>query len=143
MASAGIPGMVGFVAEFIVYRSSILVFPIPTLLCMIGTALTAVYFLNLINRVFFGRLSDPVSNLPAIYWKDRIPSIVILALVITLGLQPNWMMRWSERTSLALGSLATEHSITSLAPLMRDGLIEIFRTPSVMPAHLSPHLPTL
>jgi len=143
MASAGIPGMVGFVAEFIIYRSSILAFPVPTLLCMIGTALTAVYFLNLINRVFFGRLSDPLSNLPAIYWKDRIPSIVILALVITLGLQPNWMLRWSERTSLALGSLATEHSTTSLAPLMRDGLIEIFRTPSVMPAHLSTHLPTL
>ncbi|MEO1148527.1 MAG: NADH-quinone oxidoreductase subunit M, partial [Cyanobacteria bacterium J06638_22] len=66
MASAGIPGMVGFIAEFIVYRSSILIFPVQTLLCMIGTALTAVYFLNLINRAFFGRLPDRFDNLPPI-----------------------------------------------------------------------------
>jgi len=103
MASAGIPGMVGFIAEFIVYRSSLPVFPVQTLLCMLGTALTAVYFLNLVNRAFFGRLPDSLADLPRIYWRDRIPSIVVVALVILFGLQPNWMLRWSEQTSLALG----------------------------------------
>ncbi|GAB4148050.1 MAG: NADH-quinone oxidoreductase subunit M [Cyanobacteria bacterium J069] len=105
MASAGIPGMVGFVAEYIVYRSSLPIFPVQTLLCMVGVGLTAVYFLNLVNRAFFGRLPDALANLPAIYWKDRIPSIVVVVLVIFLGLQPNWMTRWSELTSLSLGTL--------------------------------------
>ncbi|MFN5767163.1 MAG: NADH-quinone oxidoreductase subunit M, partial [Pseudanabaena sp.] len=45
MASAGTPGMIGFIAEFVIFRSSFAVFPIQTLLCMIGTGLTAVYFL--------------------------------------------------------------------------------------------------
>ncbi|WP_317134190.1 hypothetical protein [Leptolyngbya sp. O-77] len=116
MASAGIPGMVGFIAEYIIYRSSLLVFPIQTLLCMLGVGLTAVYFLNLINRVFFGRLPDALANLPAIYWKDRIPSIVVVVLVIFLGLQPNWMTRWSELTSLSLGTLDDRAIAAALAP---------------------------
>ena len=32
MASAGIPGMIGFIAEFIVFRSSFVIFPVQTLL---------------------------------------------------------------------------------------------------------------
>jgi len=54
MASAGIPGQ-GFISEFLVFRGSFPVFPLQTLLCMIGTGLTAVYFLLLVNRTFFGR----------------------------------------------------------------------------------------
>ncbi|NJR66557.1 MAG: NADH-quinone oxidoreductase subunit M, partial [Leptolyngbyaceae cyanobacterium CRU_2_3] len=103
MASAGIPGMVGFVAEFLVYRSSFAIFPVQTLLCMIGTGLTAVYFLMLVNKVFFGRLPEALANLPRVRWRDRIPAGVVAILVIVLGIQPNWMLRWSEQTSLALG----------------------------------------
>jgi NAD(P)H-quinone oxidoreductase subunit 4 len=103
MASAGIPGMVGFVAEFIVYRGSFPVFPVQTLLCLLGTGLTAVYFLNLINRVFFGRLPDTLANLPPVQWRDRIPSVIATLLVIALGLQPQWMTRWSEPTTTAMG----------------------------------------
>ena len=113
MASAGIPGMVGFIAEFIVYRSSILIFPVQTLLCMLGTALTAVYFLNLINRSFFGRLPDRFDNLPPILWRERIPAIAIVALIIAFGLEPSWMLRWSEQTSVALGAPFL-HSTTAL-----------------------------
>lgn len=102
MASAGIPGMMGFIAEFIVYRSSFEVFPIQTLLCMIGTGLTAVYFLILINKVFFGRLPDSLANLPPVRWQDRIPSVIVTLLIIFLGIQPSWMMRWSETTTVAL-----------------------------------------
>ena len=58
MASAGLPGMVGFISEFLVFRGSYPVFPTQTLLCMIGTGLTSVYFLLLVNRVFFGRLRN-------------------------------------------------------------------------------------
>jgi NAD(P)H-quinone oxidoreductase subunit 4 len=102
MASAGIPGMVGFIAEFVVYRGSFEVFPVQTLLCMVGTGLTAVYFLNLINRSFFGRLPDALANLPPVNWRDRIPSLVVTLLVIALGLQPGWITRWSEPTTTAM-----------------------------------------
>ncbi len=104
MASAGIPGMVGFVAEFLVFRGSFPVFPTQTLLCMVGTGLTAVYFLLLVNRTFFGRLSQQATNLPKVYWSDRIPAVVLAVLIVILGLQPSWMVHWSEPTTTAMVS---------------------------------------
>ncbi len=98
MASAGIPGMVGFVAEFLIFRSSFPVFPIQTLLCTIGTGLTAVYYLLLINKAFFGRLSAPVQNLESVTWRERYPAMILTAAIVIFGLQPSWITRWSEPT---------------------------------------------
>lgn len=106
MASAGMPGMMGFISEFIVFRGSFPIFPTQTLLCMVGTGLTAVYFLLLVNRAFFGRLTtqalvtpDPDTRvLPIISWGERIPGLVLALAIVTFGLQPNWVLRWSETT---------------------------------------------
>lgn len=102
MASAGIPGMVGFISEFLVFRSSLPVFPVQTLLCMIGTGLTAVYFLLLVNRAFFGRLitrSDgKVVTLAPVIWRERSPAILLAILIVVFGLQPNWLVDWTRAT---------------------------------------------
>lgn len=102
MASAGIPGMIGFISEFLVFRGSFVVFPVQTLLSMIGTGLTAVYFLLLVNRTFFGRLPDQFENLPPVSWAERAPSFVIAVLIVALGLQPSWLVRWTETTTTAM-----------------------------------------
>jgi NAD(P)H-quinone oxidoreductase subunit 4 len=98
MASAGIPGMIGFISEFMVFRGSFAVFPIQTLLCMIGTGLTAVYFLLLVNRSFFGRLPAEFANLPPVLWRERLPGALLASLIVVLGLQPSWLARWSQAT---------------------------------------------
>ena len=98
MASAGIPGMVGFISEFIVFRGSYAVFPVQTLLSMLGTGLTAVYFLILVNRAFFGRLSEQVMNLPRVYWSDRSPALILAVLIVVFGIQPSWLVHWTQAT---------------------------------------------
>jgi len=62
MASAGIPSMSGFVAEFLIFRGSFSVFPVQTLLCMLGTG--SCLFSNIAQSRLFGRLSDSVLDLP-------------------------------------------------------------------------------
>jgi len=39
MASAGLPGMAGFISEFLVFRGSLVAYPLPTLLSMVGSGL--------------------------------------------------------------------------------------------------------
>jgi NAD(P)H-quinone oxidoreductase subunit 4 len=103
MASAGIPGLVGFVAEFLVFRGSFPIFPLPTLLCLVGSGLTAVYFLLMVNRVFFGRLTPALASLPKVLWQERFPAIALSLIIIILGIQPVWLTRWSEsQTALLL-----------------------------------------
>ncbi|MEO1127341.1 MAG: NAD(P)H-quinone oxidoreductase subunit D4, partial [Cyanobacteria bacterium J06639_16] len=85
-------------------------FGLQTLLCMVGSGLTAVYFLLLVNRVFFGRLSittpsltpEPDVWLPVVGWRDRTPALFLAFLITLFGLLPNWVIRWSEATSTAL-----------------------------------------
>ncbi len=102
MASAGIPGLAGFIAEFLVFRGSLEVFPLQTLLCMIGTGLTSVYFLIMVNRAFFGRLSDLVVSLPQVRWGDRIPSLVLAVIILIMGVQPGVIVALSEKTAIAM-----------------------------------------
>ncbi|MEG4503245.1 NADH-quinone oxidoreductase subunit M [Microcoleus sp. F6_B4] len=104
MASAGIPGLAGFIAEFLMFRGSLPVFPVQTLLCMIGTGLTSVYFLIMVNRAFFGRLSDLVENLPQVRWDDRIPSLVLAIIIAIMGVQPGVLVALSEKTAIAMAA---------------------------------------
>ncbi|MEH1968410.1 NADH-quinone oxidoreductase subunit M [Nostoc sp.] len=121
MASTGIPGMLGFISEFIVYRGSFPVFPVQTLLCMLGTGLTAVYFLILVNRAFFGRLSASVTNLPRVYWSDRIPAAILAVLIVIFGIQPAWLVRWTEPTITAMVNTQNVVVAVSLDKAMGTG----------------------
>jgi NAD(P)H-quinone oxidoreductase subunit 4 len=102
MASSGLPGMVGFISEFLVFRGSFPIFPIPTLLCLVGTGLTAVYFLLVINKVFFGRLTEGLVQIPPVKWKEHAPAFVLLFLIVAFGIKPDWVTHWSEVQAIAL-----------------------------------------
>lgn len=102
MASAGIPGMTGFIAEFIVFQGSFPVFPLETILCVIATGLTAVYFVILLNRTCFGKLDNNLAYYPKVVLSEKIPALILVALIVFLGVQPTWLVRWSEPTTTAI-----------------------------------------
>ncbi|NJR68112.1 MAG: NADH-quinone oxidoreductase subunit M [Synechococcales cyanobacterium CRU_2_2] len=112
MASAGIPGLVGFITEFLVFQGSYSVFPVQTLLCVVGTGLTAVYFVILINRTCFGRLDSQTAYYGKVTFNERVPALVLATLVVLFGLQPNWLVHWSAATS---GAMVTAISMVETA----------------------------
>lgn len=99
MASAGIPGLVGFVAEFIVFQGSFATFPIPTLLCIIASGLTAVYFVILLNRTCFGKLDNKLAYYPKVLASEAIPALVLTIIIFFLGIQPNFLVKYIEPTT--------------------------------------------
>ncbi len=58
LASLGLPGLSGFVAEFMVFTGAFKTYLPLAILAVIGAALTAIYILRLLARTFFGE-SDP------------------------------------------------------------------------------------
>jgi len=119
MASAGMPGMAGFISEFMVFRGSIVAYPLATLLGMVGSGLTAVYFLLLVNRVFFGRLAvtpitDPVAhgrldvNLAAVAPRETIPAMALAVAVFAIGLLPYGLGKLSEAATTAIVQLPAQ-----------------------------------
>lgn len=95
MASAGIPGMVGFIGEFLSFQGSFSTFPIYTLICLIATGFTAVYFVILLNRVFFGRLDNQTGYLEKVNLTERIPALILTSLILFLGINPTWLTLFS------------------------------------------------
>lgn len=106
MASAGIPGLAGFIAEFLVFQGTFSVFPWQTLLCIFASGLTAVYFVILLNRTCFGKLDNDTAYYPQVRLGERIPALVLATIIFVLGIQPNWLVRWSETTTNALVAAA-------------------------------------
>jgi NAD(P)H-quinone oxidoreductase subunit 4 len=113
MASAGIPGMAGFISEFLVFKGSFEMFPVATLLSMVGSGLTAVYFLLLVNRAFFGRLAvAPGVNqnrkiLNQVPFSQQIPALSMSLLILLLGVVPNLLVGLSQPATAQLSELAT------------------------------------
>ena len=116
MASAGLPGMAGFISEFLVFQGSIQTFPLATLLSMVGSGLTAVYFLLLVNRAFFGRLAvtpvqDPVAHgrldvqLAPVAPRETIPAVALALSVVGIGLIPSALSRISDSATQLMAQL--------------------------------------
>jgi NAD(P)H-quinone oxidoreductase subunit 4 len=87
---------------------------VATLLSMVGSGLTAVYFLLLVNRAFFGRLSitpssdDPRNDarldvqLAVVSPRETIPAMALVAGVVGLGLLPMSLSRLSDASLTAM-----------------------------------------
>ncbi len=102
MASAGIPGLVGFIAEFLVFQGTFTKFPIPTIFSIIGTGLTAVYFVILLNRTCFGKLDNATAYYPKVSGLEQLPALILTGLIIFLGVQPVWLVKWSEKATVKI-----------------------------------------
>lgn len=117
MASAGLPGMAGFISEFLVFQGSIQLFPVATLLCIVGSGLTAVYFLLLVNRAFFGRLAvtppsdDAIADarldvqLMPVAARETVPALALALAVIGIGLVPSGLAHLSDSATSLLSQL--------------------------------------
>ncbi|MEO1296803.1 MAG: NADH-quinone oxidoreductase subunit M [Cyanobacteria bacterium J06636_16] len=108
MASAGIPGLVGFITEFLVFQGSYTVYPYQTILCVVGTGMTAVYFVILLNRTCFGKLDNDIAYFPKVDFIERFPALVLAALILFLGVQPNWLVRWAEPAAMGMVAMTTQ-----------------------------------
>ncbi len=145
MASAGIPGMVGFIAEFLVFQGSYAVFSWQTLLCVVGTGFTAVYFVILLNRTCFGRLDNKLAYYPKVLWSERIPALLLAGVILFLGVQPQWLVHWSEPTTRAMAQVAAVYDHTPFPgfPAIARSFTELASNPSSSAAIILPPSPTL
>jgi NAD(P)H-quinone oxidoreductase subunit 4 len=114
MASAGIPGMVGFIGEFLSFQGSYSVFPLATLICLASTGLTSVYFVIIINRALFGKLENNLTYIPKVQNYERVPAIVLTVLIVLLGIQPNWLISHTQISTDAIAA-TLPHPVTEVA----------------------------
>ena len=85
-------------------------------MCVVASGLTAVYFVILLNRTCFGKL-DNFAYYPKVLWIEKIPALILAAFIIFLGVQPTWLVRWSESTTTTM--------VAAIPPLEQTVISEV------------------
>ena len=88
LASLGLPGLMGFVAEFLIFLGSFQVYPALTVIALVGVVVTVAFFLWTIHRIFFGPLNSRWAALPDLDGRERWALAPLAALMLLVGLYP-------------------------------------------------------
>jgi NADH-quinone oxidoreductase subunit M len=94
LSSLGLPGLNGFIGEFLILLGAFRVHPKVTALAATGVILAAVYLLWMYQRVMFG----PVTNEKNRGLRDLSPRefwtlVPVLLMILWLGIYPNTFLR--------------------------------------------------
>lgn len=93
MASLGLPGLAGFVSEFLVVRGAWPVFMLATAISMIGLFFTGAYVLKGIKLVLHGPLNERWSGkISEMNLREIIVMAPLLILMILIGVWPGWIL---------------------------------------------------
>ena len=92
LTSLGLPGLSGFVAELMVFIGAFRDYPIIGMLGIVGAAITAVYILRLLGKVFFGPISPQWERLTDATRLEGFSMAILVAFLVGVGLYPRpWM----------------------------------------------------
>ncbi len=97
LASIGLPGLNGFVGEFLILAGAWSVYPIAVALGGLGIILGAVYMLWMVERVVWGPLDNPKNEgLADISLRELIVVAPLLVFIIWIGIYPNTFLNPME-----------------------------------------------
>ena len=101
-SSLGLPGLNGFVGEFLIFKG---VFPLAMCsasLSVIGLLVSAIFILTILQRVFNGPLNEKWSKLPDLTLTERALVVVPIALMFVLGIWPQFLLGPIDATVMKL-----------------------------------------
>jgi NADH-quinone oxidoreductase subunit M len=97
LSSIGLPGLNGFVGEFLILIGSFKVYPWYTVFAASGVIFAAVYMLWMFQRVMFGEVTNPKNlGLKDLSAREVVVLFPILVFVVWIGVYPNTFLRPME-----------------------------------------------
>jgi NADH-quinone oxidoreductase subunit M len=102
LASLSLPGLAGFVAEFLVLVGSFQVYVWAAVIGTFGIVLAAVYVLWAYQRVFTGAVVDAVRNLTDLVPREFAALLPLAALLLVIGFFPQMVLHTTNPTTKAV-----------------------------------------
>mgnify|MGYP002061519032 FL=1 len=91
-ASIGLPGLNGFVGEFMILMGSYSSYKVLTSIAAFGVVLAAIYMLWAYQRVFTGPISnDENQNLKDLNLRETVSILPLVLLMLFIGLYPSYI----------------------------------------------------
>jgi NADH-quinone oxidoreductase subunit M len=101
-SSLGLPGLNGFVGEFLIFKGVFPLAPWAAAISTIGLLVTAIFLLTLIQRVFCGPLNERWAKMPDLTTPERFLVLPSIALMFVLGIWPQFILGAVDATVVKL-----------------------------------------
>jgi NADH-quinone oxidoreductase subunit M len=92
MASLGLPGLNGFVSEFMVVRGAWGVYPGLLAISMLGLLMTGAYILKALGSTLHGPKNERWAGLSEMTTREYLVIGPLMALMLSLGIWPQWVL---------------------------------------------------
>jgi NADH-quinone oxidoreductase subunit M len=97
LSSVGLPGLNGFIGEFLILAGTFQTWPVAATIAATGVILAAIYLLWLVQKVFFGPITNEANrNVPEIAWNEIAALVPIVLFMVWIGVHPNTFLKKME-----------------------------------------------
>ncbi|OIO09131.1 MAG: oxidoreductase [Elusimicrobia bacterium CG1_02_63_36] len=97
-ASLGLPGLAGFVGEFMCFLGAFAYWKFWTTLSVAGILITAAFFLRMMQKVFLGPFNEKWKDLPEINLRELIAVGPLAVLTVLFGVWPQLILGLTDPT---------------------------------------------
>lgn len=91
-SSLGLPGLNGFIGEFLIFKGSFPLTGWSTSLSALGLLVTAIFILGVIQRVFYGPLNARWGQFGDLSIAERVSLVPVIAMMFVIGLYPQILL---------------------------------------------------
>jgi NADH-quinone oxidoreductase subunit M len=97
LSSVGLPGLNGFIGEFLILAGSFQTHPVAATIAASGVILAAIYLLWLVQKVFFGPVTNEENrNVPDMAWHEIAAMVPLVIFMVWIGVHPNTFLKKME-----------------------------------------------
>jgi NADH-quinone oxidoreductase subunit M len=90
-SSLGLPGLNGFIGEFLIFKGSFAVAAVYTSIAALGLLFTAIVFIRAMQSLFSGPLAQTCSAFPDLKLGEKFVVVPITLLMFAIGLAPQFL----------------------------------------------------
>lgn len=101
-ASLGLPGLSGFVGEFLIFNGTFGLLPWAAAVSVIGLLLTAVFLLRALRRIFTGPVPERFAKWSDISTGERWLFAPVIALIVIPGIWPQVLLQFCNSDTIRL-----------------------------------------
>src|SRR5881394_695258 len=104
-SSLGLPGLNGFIGEFLIFKGSFAIAASFTTLAVIGLLVTAIVFMRAMQALFSGPLAENCSAFPDLLPREKVTIIPVTLLMFAIGVAPQFAFNIFNTTVVQMAQL--------------------------------------
>ena len=104
-SSLGLPGLNGFIGEFLIFKGSFAIAASFTAIAVIGLLVTAIVFVRAMQALFSGPLAESCSGFYDLLPREQVAIIPVTLLMFAIGLAPQFIFNIFNATVVQMARL--------------------------------------